>query len=56
MATLPRDAKVEIEAVAIVGHIVDVEEQGNNASRLGVALQIVMFVQSLILYHDHTIE
>ncbi len=37
MATLPRAAKVEIEAVAIVGNIVDVEPQRNDATRAGRA-------------------
>lgn len=50
MARLPRDAKVEIEAVAIVGHIVDVEDWENNASRAVGVLPILLLVQGLTIY------
>lgn len=51
MATLPRDAKVEIDAVAIVGHVVDVEDWKNNASRIvGVLPMLLMLVQCFTIY------
>ncbi|XP_037027473.1 2-iminobutanoate/2-iminopropanoate deaminase-like [Bradysia coprophila] len=44
MATLPLDAKVEIEAVAMVGHIVDVEDQENNALSIKGALPTILLM------------
>lgn len=44
MATLPLEAKVEIEAVAMVGHIVDVEEQENGAKSVVGTLPAILLV------------
>lgn len=54
MATLPREAKVEIDAVAIVGHIVDVDGVRSNASSIGGMHLVVMLVlaQGLITYRS----
>lgn len=44
MATLPLEAKVEIEAVAIVGNIVDVEERKNGGVSITVTLPTILLV------------
>lgn len=50
MATLPRDAKVEIDAVAIVGQIVDIEDSENEATGIVGNLLLLVLVQGLTIY------
>ncbi|XP_037032264.1 2-iminobutanoate/2-iminopropanoate deaminase-like [Bradysia coprophila] len=51
-ATLPREAKVEIDAVAMIGAIIDVQEQRNNAPRIKGTLPmlLVLLVQCTVFY------
>lgn len=50
MATLPRDGKVEIDAVAIVGNIIDVDEKGNDAQRIVGVLPMLVVMQGFTVY------
>ncbi|KAJ6648220.1 RutC family protein C23G10.2 [Pseudolycoriella hygida] len=49
-ASLPRDAKVEIEVVAIVGHIVDVEDSESIASKNGYVVLLLILLQGSTIY------
>lgn len=49
MATLPLEAKVEIEVVAMVGRIVDIEEQKSDALRIKATLPSLLLVVPLVL-------
>lgn len=57
MATLPRAAKVEIDVVAIVGDIVDVEGYTNDASRIqGILVVAVVMIQCCLTFYKTVVS